>query len=125
MVALRYRTVLRDRSLPLVDAQGFPPVAVEPPIANRSQRVFWTREISSNLEIKFPTDDGLVLADPNRSSCSSAEASQTASTAKTVRDCSANEVAIATIWVFFFALLIGLSTITPLLSGAINLTAHH
>jgi hypothetical protein len=120
MVALRRRTILR-----LVDTQGFPAVAAETPNANRSQTIFGTREISSNPEIKFPADDGLELVNSIRSSCSSAEAYQTASTAKTVRDCSANEVAIATIWVFFFALLIGLSTITPLLSGAINLTAHH
>ena len=118
MVGLRYRTTLR-----LVDAQGFPPVTVETPNANRSQTIFGTREISSDPEIKFPTDDGLVLVNPSRSS--SAFRPQTASTAKTVQDCSANEVAIATIWVFFFALLVGLSTVPPLLSGAINLAAHY
>ena len=122
MVGLRYRTTLR-----LVDAQGFPGVAVETAKASRSQRIFGTREISSDPEIKFPTDDGLVVVNPSRSSCSSAEAfrPQAASAAITVRDCSANEAAIATIWLIFFALLVGLSTVTPLLSGAINLAAHY
>jgi hypothetical protein len=118
MVGLRYRATEQ-----LVDAQGFPPDAIETPNADRSQRIFGTHP--SNPEIKFPADDGLVLVNPSRSSCSSAEAfrPQTACTARTAKDCSPNEVAIATIWLIFLALLIGLSVVVPLLQGAIKLAA--
>jgi hypothetical protein len=128
MVGLQYQTALRDRTaVRLVDGQGSAPITVEPPNADRSSKVFGTPEISSNLEVKFRTDDALLLVNPYRSSCTSAEVSKprTVFAAETARDFGANEVAIGTIWLFFFALLIGLATSTPLLPAAINLPVPH
>jgi len=111
----------------LVHGHGADPITVEPPNANRSSKVFGTPEISSNLAVKFPTGDGLLLVNPYRSSCTSAEVSRprTVFAAETARDFGANEVAIGTISLFFFALLIGLATSSTLFAGAINLLVPH
>jgi hypothetical protein len=98
-------------------------VATQIPTVSRFPKTVETSAASTTLEAKFASDVRIVGDSGASSAVHSVGRAFGAPICPIARDYSVNEAAIATIWLIFFALLIGASVVSPLSPEAINLSA--